>query len=155
MAKHLLDLADSAESEGVQLAATNSALDRGGLAAKTAVSVEVSAKPFELVFERIMSGPRDPTTQPALTSGDESELEPDVIEGEYDDPPLPEESEVIDSGYTDAEPDVIDVEVMADDPVPITPDEPHESLSGPLSGALMTLTEANEQAARIRNMKRR
>ena len=44
MARQLLGLAESAASEAVQLAATNSALDRGGIQAKTAVSVVVSAE---------------------------------------------------------------------------------------------------------------
>ena len=65
MAKKLLGLAEDAASEAVQLAATKDALDRGGIQAKTAVSVEVSTKPFELVFDAITAGPRDPAT-PAL-----------------------------------------------------------------------------------------
>jgi hypothetical protein len=45
MAHNLLGLATDADSETVQLAATNSALDRAGLHSKSAVSVDVSAKP--------------------------------------------------------------------------------------------------------------
>jgi hypothetical protein len=45
MAANLLGLADDAESEAVRLNATRDALDRGGLPAKTEVSVEL--KPWE------------------------------------------------------------------------------------------------------------
>ena len=55
MAKELLGIATGAESESVRLAAIRDALDRSGLAAKTAVEVEISAKPFELVFDKISS----------------------------------------------------------------------------------------------------
>ena len=113
------------------------ALDRAGLAAKTAVEVEVSAKPFELVFERIASEPRDPQSTPALESDSIAAIEPDgVIEGEYDDDPLPEDEKIIPSGYTDAESDVIDVEVEAIDPPPITPDDPVSPVSVDLGGQL-------------------
>src|SRR6476620_11003823 len=86
MARELLGIATGAESEAVRLAAIRDALDRSGLAAKTAVEVEVSAKPFELVFDKIASGPREP--QPTALAAIESSRESDeVIEGEYDDEP--------------------------------------------------------------------
>ena len=47
---------------------------------------------------------------------------------------------------------------MADDPGPITPEDPSSSASGPLSGprvGQLIITEANETAARIRNAQRR
>jgi hypothetical protein len=79
--------------------------------------------------------------------------------GEIDEDPLPKDDEVIDSGYTDAEPDVIDVEVEALDPAPITPGEDGSpvsvDLSGPMSGppgsGLMTIEDAVEAAAVMRS----
>ena len=68
----LLCLAEDAESEAVALAAIKDALDRGGIRAKTAVSVEVSTKPFELVFDAISAGPRN---EP-VASLDSAELQP-------------------------------------------------------------------------------
>lgn len=53
------------------------ALDRGGVQANTAVSVEVSAKPFELVFDRILAGGRrGHLDEPeAVRKGDDAHLE--------------------------------------------------------------------------------
>jgi hypothetical protein len=139
MARELLGIATGAESEAVRLAAIRDALDRSGLAAKTAVEVEVSAKPFELVFDAISGGPRpnsaakpalaggeDPaiesSEESAIESGDESE---DVIVGEYDDDPLPEHgddglprtqrhrSSVRERKSETAQ--IVDVEIVADD----------------------------------------
>jgi hypothetical protein len=106
-----------------------------------------------------------------LTELPESPDEDDgIIEGEIDDDPLPEDEDVIHSGYTDTESDAIDVEIMSDEPapdaLPITPDEPVSSASEPHSPphhfGLMSLAEANEaaaamtrHAARIRNSQRR
>ena len=99
MAKNLLGLAESADTDSVKLAATNSALDRSGLAAKSALSVEVSAKPFELVFDKISGGPRQHT--PALTEIESVSEDVAVIEGEYDEDPLEDEDEIVkDCGYT-------------------------------------------------------
>jgi hypothetical protein len=58
-AKYLLEMcADTMIPEGVRLAAIKDALDRGGLGAKSSMEIEVSAKPFEKVFTKIVSGPR-------------------------------------------------------------------------------------------------
>ena len=54
MAANLLGMATDSESEAVQLAATNSALDRAGVTGKTAVELSVAEpKPWEAVFEGI------------------------------------------------------------------------------------------------------
>jgi hypothetical protein len=53
MAKQLLGIAESAESEAVKLAAVKDALDRAGLSAKTAVEVDVEVKPWEQVLADI------------------------------------------------------------------------------------------------------
>jgi hypothetical protein len=47
---------DAAIPESVRLAAIRDALDRGGLGAKQAMEVEITAKPYELVFNAIESG---------------------------------------------------------------------------------------------------
>ena len=58
--KYLLEMAaDTSIPEGVRLAAIRDALDRGGLGVKQAMEIEVSAKPFERVYERITSGPKE------------------------------------------------------------------------------------------------
>ena len=58
-ARYLLEMcADTMIPEGVRLAAIRDALDRGGLGAKSSMEIEVSAKPFERVFTKIVSGPK-------------------------------------------------------------------------------------------------
>jgi hypothetical protein len=179
MARHLLGLAEDAASEAVQLAATNSALDRSGIQAKTAVSVEVSTKPFELVFDAISAGPRH-EHPPALAIADSAsetrdevaDSDDDEILGEIDDDQLdadlprlqsPRESEsdqfvdvgIVDAGYTD--------EIKNPDPESLTSEHPDSSasgllsptlgplgLSGPVGSGLMTLTDANEAVAEMR-----
>ena len=57
--KYLLEMAsDKTIPEGVRLAAIRDALDRGGLGVKQAMEIEVSAKPFERVYEKITSAPQ-------------------------------------------------------------------------------------------------
>ena len=51
MAKELLGIATSADSEAVRLAAVKDALDRAGLGAKA--EVEIGIKPFERIFEQM------------------------------------------------------------------------------------------------------
>jgi hypothetical protein len=59
MARELLKMAvDETVSGAVKLAAIRDALDRAGLSAKTAVSVEVGRRPYEVVFDDITSGSR-------------------------------------------------------------------------------------------------
>jgi hypothetical protein len=177
LARQLLNMTtDPNVADPVKLAAIKDALDRGGLSAKTAVSVEVSAKPFELVFERISSSRDDPESVPEIESQPAIESsEDDVIVGEYDDDPLPEddeiqpepgeiidvEVEVFDTGYTDAQ-------AMSDEVAPLIPGTDDSLVPVDLSGGfprrgLMSLEAATEaaadmrarEAARIRNMRRR
>ena len=59
MARELLKMAtDDNVADSVKLAAIRDALDRAGLSAKTAVSVEVGRRPFEVIFDDITSGSR-------------------------------------------------------------------------------------------------
>jgi hypothetical protein len=59
MARELLGIAASAESESVRLQAIRDALDRAGLSAKTAVEVDVALKPHEqMAFDVIGGGTR-------------------------------------------------------------------------------------------------
>ncbi|MCV7396021.1 HGGxSTG domain-containing protein [Mycobacterium paraseoulense] len=59
MAKHLLGLATDAQSENVQLAATNSALDRAGLKAPETVVLSAGQQSgFEEIFDDIATGTR-------------------------------------------------------------------------------------------------
>jgi hypothetical protein len=161
MAKELLGIAtDTNVPEGVRLAAVKDALDRSGIQAKTAVSVEVSTKPYELVFDRIASGPRYETPPALEIEGEviEDENEPEIVEADIEINAV--EIEAVNDQYTDENHDV--------DPGPLTPGDFDYSLSGQLSGSppgreLLSLAEANEQvadlrareAARTRNMRRR
>jgi hypothetical protein len=84
MARLLFGIGDSGQSEAVRLVAIKDALDRGGIQAKMAVSVEGSTKRYELVFDAIVAGPRNESrseTRPeiefpdaAIESGDDDEI---------------------------------------------------------------------------------
>lgn len=161
MAKALLGIAtDTNVPESVRLAAVKDALDRAGLKPATTVDLEVSAKPWEAVFEgiaKVVAGPRNPEDTPALDAVGGSALESaseddDVIVGEIDEDPLPEDDEI--ESARDIE-DAIDVEIIADDytdsPGTTTSPDPSSALSVEMSGphnfGLMTLADASEQAA--------
>lgn len=59
MARELLGIAtDKNAPESVRLAAIRDALDRAGVSARTAVSVEVGRRPYEVVFDDITSESR-------------------------------------------------------------------------------------------------
>src|SRR6476620_8391029 len=59
MARQLLKMAvDENVSDAVKLAAIRDALDRAGLSARSAVSLEVGRRPFEVIFDDIASGSR-------------------------------------------------------------------------------------------------
>ena len=163
-------------ADPVKLAAIKDALDRGGIQAKTAVLVEVSTKPYELVFDSISAGPREAhdalaeLESPTEDKSDEdSEIVGEFDEDEFDDYPpgiyRREESEsaaivdveVVDPGYTDANHD--------HGSGPITPDSGHEAgsvelgdsnlgplgMRGPTGSGLMRLEDAVEAVAEMRD----
>ena len=103
MARELLKMAtDESASEAVRLAAIRDALDRAGVSARTAVSVEVGpSKPYEAIFDTIESGSRAEYRR-SVGRPDES-----------DDPPtaLADSPRALDAPDTDAP---IDAEVMDD-----------------------------------------
>ena len=171
-------------ADPVKLAAIKDALDRSGIQAKTAVSVEVSTKPFELVFDSIVAGPRDPTTPPALAELPESdnaaiESESDEIVGEIDDDEIDDDLprlqrdresadvvdvEVVDTGYTDDSPGTTTpVQDQTDLSEPLSPTLGPLGMNGPVGSGMLSLQDANEavaemrarEAARVRNLRRR
>jgi len=180
LARQLLNMTtDPNVADPVKLAAIKDTLDRSGLAAKTAVSVEVGGKPFEMVFDSIMAGPRN--AQPALAIEGENApaIEPDrEILGEFDDPP-DDDDEIADyppgiQRGRESESTVIDVEIVdagyTDAPMTIgsdttTPNDPDSSRSvdlgatpyprplgptGPTGSGLLSLQDAVEAVAAMR-----
>ena len=164
MAKELLGIAtDTNVPEGVRLAAVKDALDRAGLAAKTAVEVEVSTKPFELVFDSLREGheipkrrhPR-PWNREAKTMGLSKgrltkilypKMTRSIREANTNRIPLWMWT-VADEGYTD--------QIM--NPAPTTPpredlsaSEPHSLSVGPPPFGMLSLEQAVEQAALMRS----
>lgn len=70
MAKQLLGIALTADSEGVKLAAIRDALDRAGLKAPSEVVVSAGeAKPYETVFDAIGGSPSDESRYPTSSYG--------------------------------------------------------------------------------------
>lgn len=98
MAKALIDIATSAESEPTRLAAVRDVLDRVGISSKTTVEVDVAVKPYERIISNI-SGVR------AGSSRAESRARRGLPPAESDEPP------------------VLDAEVIDDEPVrpPVRP----------------------------------
>ncbi|NOQ62529.1 hypothetical protein [Mycolicibacterium fortuitum] len=91
MARQLLKIAESADSESVRLAAVRDALDRAGLKAPTQVDLEVGPKPFEQIMagmahmtraeSRAARGIPDPVPAP-LAALPVAQPRPQVVEGE-------------------------------------------------------------------------
>jgi hypothetical protein len=169
LARELLNMTtDPNVADPVKLAAIKDALDRSGIQAKTAVSVEVSTKPYELVFDRIGSAPTPPA--PAI--------EANSLDASTDN----QSAETVDSyqfpDEIDPESDELDAEVIdVEEDQPITPDQDDSSLSvdlggrnlgplgpnGPMGSGMLSLSDAVEavsdirarEAARLRDMRRR
>ena len=155
-------------------------MDRSGLAAKNAVSVEVGiTKPWEAVFEgisKVVAGPRDPeaTTAELPELDAATEFADDEIVGEIDDDEIEDDLprfqkqresenaeivdvEIVDAGYTDAP--------MTTGSGTATPDGDDSSRSvdlgatpypgplgpaGPTGSGLLSLQDAVEAAAAMR-----
>jgi len=72
MAHELLKMAvDENVSDAVKLAAIRDALDRAGLSACTAVSLEVGLRPFEQVFDAVPGGSRAESRRRGIPDDDE------------------------------------------------------------------------------------
>jgi|SRR6476619_5643227 hypothetical protein len=98
MARELLKMAvDENVSDAVKLAAIRDALDRAGLSARTAVSVEVGRRPFEQIFDYIVGGSRAESRAHRGVPDDElNEWQPRALAWDGDAAPVVD-AEVIDS----------------------------------------------------------
>lgn len=94
MAKELLNMAtDENVSDAVKLKAITEALDRGGLAVKSSVDVDISVKPHDAIFERISGGSRaayrgesaNDDNQPALVASHYDAIDVQIVEDDLDD----------------------------------------------------------------------
>ncbi|WP_123029481.1 hypothetical protein [Mycolicibacterium stellerae] len=129
MAKQLLRIADSAESEAVRLAAVRDALDRAGLRPPDKVDVEVGVKPYEELAGKIVGI--------ATSTRSESRARRGVVE----------EPKAVGAG------EIVDAEVVEDQeaaeqrPTRPTGMRTDESRGNPPGTGLMTMEEANRIAA--------
>jgi hypothetical protein len=137
MARELLGIATGAESEAVKLAAVKDALDRAGLAAKTAVEVEVKA-PWEDVFADVAQISRAESRARRGITDDTPALAEAVLEVV--------DAELVPEDGTDSPADV--------DPRHRTPTDRvtgaaprFAAPSGPSSSELMTMEDAVAEAA--------
>jgi hypothetical protein len=116
MARELLKMAvDDNVADAVKLAAIRDALDRAGLSAKTAVSVEVGRRPYEVIFDDIASGSRAKARahrgvpddelngwpKPALVGGGDatSNVDAELVEPERDSIDVRPTSNTVRSGH--------------------------------------------------------
>jgi hypothetical protein len=119
LARELLNMTtDPNVADPVKLAAIKDALDRSGIQAKTAVSVDVSVKPFEKVFDRIVARPREaPTALAELPESSDiakelGQSDSNEIVGEFDDDEIQDDPYVPIFHRERESADVVDVEIV-------------------------------------------
>lgn len=145
MARELLNMATADNvSDSVKLAAIRDALDRGGISVKA--EIEVTAKPYESIFERLSGGSREAHRNGL---GTEDETTPALVVAQHQ----PIDAQIVDDLNDD---DAVD---LGDYARPITPDD-YESgsafdserfgpVSAPPTDGLMSLEEANAEIRRL------
>lgn len=104
MAKSLLGIATSAESESVRLAAIRDALDRAGLAAPKQTDVTVEVKPFDQLYDDVMTSGTRADYRRSIGHPD-PEPEPLAIE-----PPTRPGGPRVLASHPDGQPFIIDAE---------------------------------------------
>ncbi|WP_065289014.1 hypothetical protein [Mycolicibacter kumamotonensis] len=169
MAKELLRMASDANvADSVKLAAIRDALDRAGISARTAVDVEVTAKPYESILEglNLSGGSREEYRRSVRGESDsDSRITPALPRANTGDPI---DAEIVDesdqrpdpyplAGDDDGEigwPEADSVRVAPADFDPLNPIADEDSPFGPppTPDQLMTFEEAVMRAA---EMKRR
>jgi len=109
LAAELLKMAtDDNVADSVKLAAIRDALDRAGLAARTAVEVEVGPpKPYEMILERIEAGPRAEYRR-RVGRTDESDIEHRPPLAEFRELPAANADHVVDDFMVDDELGMVD-----------------------------------------------
>ena len=157
MAKELLNMAtDDNISDATKLRAITEALDRGGLSIKT--EVEITAKPYESIFEQLSGGSREAhrnsqgiedDTTPALVAAKHEPIDAQIVDDFNDDGVV-----IVDDSDDDG---AIDLSYYAQ---PITPERDGSDavvdsgrfgpISAPPADGLMSLVDANAEIRRLR-----
>jgi hypothetical protein len=97
--KQLADIAyDDKQSAEIRLKATLALIDRAGLSPRTAVDLEVTAKPYQTIFEELDGGSRaafrgepEPEPQRELPpADDDGALDVEIVDADEDNWPIPE-----------------------------------------------------------------
>lgn len=147
MARELLNMATADNvSDSVKLAAIRDALDRGGISVKA--EIEVTAKPYESIFEQLTGGSRD-AHRSAVGAGEPTAGTQELPAANHQ----PIDAQIVDDLNDD---DAVD---LGDYARPITP-ESYESgsafdserfgpASAPPTDGLMSLEDANAEIRRL------
>lgn len=163
MAKALLGMAtDDNVTDAVKLAAIRDALSRAGITEKTAVEVEVALKPWEQILEgvaeQVESGSRAEFRR-SQGIADDSDSTPPALA----DRPTPDADGIVDAEIVSPTDEFVSRIVgrhVNDSDEPMTHGDaerrrdehtaPGTGQAGGSTGGLMSLEEANEEAARLR-----